>query len=94
VLLAEAWNGTRWRIQATPSPAGSTGSEFLAVSCSAAPACTAAGATTISTAAGRGASGGTSMTVSLAERWNGTAVGDTAGQSMIGVTLAMTTAGS
>ncbi len=70
VLLAEAWNGTKWRIQATPSPAGSTGSEFLAVSCSAAAACTAAGATTISTPAG--ASGGSSMTVSLAERWNGT----------------------
>ncbi|HET7244427.1 MAG TPA: hypothetical protein VFJ07_06275 [Streptosporangiaceae bacterium] len=72
VLLAEAWNGTRWRIQATPSPAGSTGSEFLAVSCSAAAACTAVGATTISTQGGRIASGGTSTTVSLAERWNGT----------------------
>lgn len=72
VLLAEAWNGTNWRIQATPSPAGSTGSEFLAASCSAAAACTAVGATTISTPGGRGASGGGSMTVSLAERWNGT----------------------
>jgi hypothetical protein len=71
-LLAEAWNGTSWHIQATPSPAGSTGSEFLAVSCSAAAACTAVGATTISTPGGRGASGGSSMTVSLAERWNGT----------------------
>ena len=71
-LLAEAWNGTSWHIQATPSPAGATGSEFLAVSCSAAAACTAVGATTISTPGGRGASGGTSMTVSLAERWNGT----------------------
>jgi hypothetical protein len=70
-LLAEAWNGTSWHIQATPSPAGSTGSEFLAVSCSAAAACTAVGATTISAPGGRGASGGTSMTVSLAERWNG-----------------------
>ncbi len=69
-LLAESWNGTSWHIQATPSPAGSTGSEFLAVSCSAAAACTAVGATTISTP---GASGGTSMTMSLAERWNGTA---------------------
>jgi hypothetical protein len=70
VLLAEGWNGASWHIQATPSPAGSTGSEFLAVSCSAAAACTAAGATTISTP--RRASGGTSMTVALAERWNGT----------------------
>src|SRR5215472_7548938 len=72
VLLAEAWNGTKWSIQATPSPAGSTGSEFLAVSCSAAAACTAVGATTISARAGRSASGGSSVTVSLAERWNGT----------------------
>ena len=72
VLLAEAWNGTKWSIQATPSPAGSTGSEFLAVSCSAAAACTAVGATTISARAGRSASGGSSQTVSLAERWNGT----------------------
>ena len=71
-LLAEAWNGTSWHIQATPGLAGFTGSEFLAVSCSAAAACTAVGATTISTPGGRGASGGTSMTVSLAERWNGT----------------------
>jgi len=70
VLLAEAWNGASWHIQATPSPAGSTGSEFLAVSCSAAGACTAVGATTVSKP--RRASGGTSMTVSLAERWNGT----------------------
>jgi hypothetical protein len=64
VLLAEAWNGTSWHIQVTPGPAGSTGSEFLAVSCSAAAACTAVGATTISTQ-------GASATVSLAERWNG-----------------------
>ena len=71
VLLAEAWNGTGWSIQATPSPAGSTGSEFLAVSCTAAAACTAVGATTISTPGGHRASG-SSMTVSLAERWNGT----------------------
>src|SRR5215469_1742946 len=71
VLLAEAWNGTKWSIQATPSPAGSTGSEFLAVSCSAPAACTAVGATTISTQGGRSASGGSSVTVSLAERWNG-----------------------
>ena len=69
-LLAEAWNGTSWHIQATPSPGGSTGSEFLAVSCSAAAACTAVGATTISTPGDT--SSGTSMTVSLAERWNGT----------------------
>src|SRR5215831_16027412 len=74
VMLAEAWNGTRWSIQATPSPAGATGSEFLAVSCTAPGACTAVGAVTISSAAPRdgGTSGGGSMTVGLAERWNGT----------------------
>ena len=72
-LLAESWNGSAWRVQATPAPAGSTGSEFLAVSRSAAAACTPAGATTISGAAGPGGcSSGGSRTVSLAERWNGT----------------------
>jgi hypothetical protein len=74
-LLAEAWDGTKWHIQATPAPAGSTGSEFLAVSCSAAAACTAVGATTIATPASGGSrsgGSGSSMTVSLAERWNGT----------------------
>jgi len=72
-LLAEAWHGSAWNIQATPAPAGSTGSEFLAVSCSATAACIAVGATTISGAAGRpgASSGGSSTTVSLAERWNG-----------------------
>jgi len=74
VLLAEAWNGRTWAIQATPAPAGSTGSEFLAVSCSAPAACTAVGATTISAATGPGSSGsgGAGQTVSLAERWDGT----------------------
>jgi len=42
--LAEAWNGTRWRIQATPNPAGATSSGLSAVSCSSAGACTAVGA--------------------------------------------------
>jgi len=100
VLLAEAWNGTKWRIQATPSPAGSTGSEFLAVSCSAPAACTAVGATTISTPGGRGASGGSSMTVSLAERWNGTSwriqatpnPGRSVGTGLAGVSCSATTA--
>lgn len=59
--LAEAWNGSRWRIQRTPGPAGSLGGELLAVSCSSAKACTAAGS--------YGASSGQGRT--LAERWNG-----------------------
>jgi hypothetical protein len=75
VMLAERWNGTTWRIQATPSPAGATGSVLFAVSCVATGACTAVGSVTISSAASRdgGNSGGSSMTVGLAERWNGTA---------------------
>jgi hypothetical protein len=68
-LLAEAWNGRAWSIQATPAPAGSTQSEFLAVSCTVAAACTAVGATETG-GAGRAGSG-SGMTVSLAERWNG-----------------------
>ena len=78
VMLAERWNGTRWRIQVTPSPAGATGSELLAVSCAATGACTAVGSVTIGSAGGRAAttasrnSGGSTTTVELAERWNGT----------------------
>ena len=78
VMLAERWNGTRWRIQVTPSPAGATGSELLAVSCAATGVCTAVGSVTIGSAGGRAAtaasrnSGGSTTTVGLAERWNGT----------------------
>jgi len=61
VLLAGAWNGKTWRLQATPSPAGSLGSELLAVSCSSPRACTAAGSYV-----GRARKG-----LTLAERWNG-----------------------
>ncbi|MBO0816130.1 MAG: hypothetical protein J2P30_13440, partial [Actinobacteria bacterium] len=75
VMLVEQWNGAGWRIQATPSPAGATGSYLAAVSCTAPGACTAVGAVTISSAASReaGSSGGSSTTVGLAERWNGAA---------------------
>jgi len=41
--LAERWNGTSWSIQGVPAPSGSLASELLAVSCSTATACTAAG---------------------------------------------------
>jgi hypothetical protein len=41
--LAETWNGTTWRIQPTPNPAGSFGSYLTGVSCAAAGACTAVG---------------------------------------------------
>jgi hypothetical protein len=41
--LAEMWNGTKWAIQATPNPGGSTFSRLDGVSCTAASACTATG---------------------------------------------------
>ena len=53
--LAERWNGSRWQLQATPSPTGS--SQLIGVSCTSPSACTAVG--------------GTSLGRTLAERWNG-----------------------
>jgi hypothetical protein len=44
VPLAEAWNGSAWTIQATPSPSGPTYNPLQGVSCTAAAACTAVGA--------------------------------------------------
>ena len=61
--VAESWNGTTWQVQTVPVPAGSTFSEFLAVSCSSALACTAGGTS----------SNSSFQTSALAERWNGTA---------------------
>jgi hypothetical protein len=58
--IAELWNGTSWSGQTLPLPFGASDAQLLAVSCSAATACTAVGASE---------SGGTSKT--LAERWNG-----------------------
>jgi hypothetical protein len=43
LTLAEAWNGTSWAIQTTPSPKGSPGSYLNGVSCTSAAACTAVG---------------------------------------------------
>jgi hypothetical protein len=63
VNLAEAWNGTSWRVQAIPTPMGSTGSSLFAVSCTSASACTAVG--NYGNAAGR--------VLAMAERWNGKA---------------------
>src|SRR5260370_569637 len=62
VTLAEAWNGTSWRIQPTQDPAGSHGSELVAVSCRSPGACTAAGDYVT----------GANVDATLAERWNGT----------------------
>ena len=61
VSLAEAWNGTSWRVQAVPAPKGSTSSALFGVSCTSPTACTAVG--DYNTAAGR--------SLVLAERWNG-----------------------
>jgi hypothetical protein len=62
VNLAEAWNGTSWRVQAVPAPNGSASSSLFGVSCTSPGACTAVGY--YSTAAGRA--------LAVAERWNGT----------------------
>jgi hypothetical protein len=59
VTLAEQWDGVKWIVEPTPSIPGAPYAVLSAVSCSAAAACTAVGATT---AAGFG---------TLAERWNG-----------------------
>ena len=63
VTLAERWNGSSWAIQATPNPAGALGSALLRVACTSASACTAVGYDNNSA----------NVTVTLAERWNGTA---------------------
>ena len=60
--LAERWNGTAWRIQAIPLPAGTRNADLSGVSCTSASACVAVGGYTAST--GR--------PFDLAERWNGT----------------------
>jgi len=60
VLLAEAWNGTRWKVLKTPHPPRSTASLLNQVSCTSARHCVAVG----SRGTGRNAS-------ALAEIWNG-----------------------
>jgi hypothetical protein len=63
LTLAEAWNGTTWTIQPTPSPTGVLTGRLSAVSCTTPTACTAVGGYTNSSGA----------SVTLAEAWNGTA---------------------
>jgi hypothetical protein len=58
--LAEAWNGTSWSIRSTPSPGGTTTTQFDSVSCSSASACVAVGYYL------------TPSYTMLAEVWNGT----------------------
>jgi hypothetical protein len=42
--LVERWDGTRWRVEAAPAPAGTDDSPLAAVSCSATRSCSAVGA--------------------------------------------------
>jgi hypothetical protein len=63
LTLAEVWNGATWKIQATPSPTGSTYSILTGVSC------TSTASTTACTAVGDYE--GTSGEFTLAEVWNG-----------------------
>ena len=63
VTLAESWNGAAWAIQTTPDPSGAEGSALAGVSCTSASACTAVGFYYTST----------SIALTLAESWNGTA---------------------
>ena len=63
--LAERWNGTAWKVETTPNPVGSTGSELTGVSCSSSTACTAVGGYS-------SGSGSEAFGAPLAERWNGT----------------------
>jgi hypothetical protein len=58
--LAEHWNGSSWKIQATPIPSDSVESQLDAVSCSSATSCTAVGLFS-----------GPAYLVLLAEHWNG-----------------------
>ncbi len=61
VNLAEAWNGTRWRVQAVPNPKGSANGSLHGISCTSRSACTAVGS--YDNAAGH--------VLAVAERWNG-----------------------
>jgi hypothetical protein len=63
VTLAEAWNGTDWATEKTPSRPSSSGRKLEAVSCTSVHACTAVGSATDRVGAG----------VTLAEAWNGVA---------------------
>ncbi len=58
--LAERWNGTRWRVQATPNPPGGQNIFLTSVACPTRHACTAFGLNL--TGAGP---------LTLAERWSG-----------------------
>lgn len=77
--LAESWNGTKWKIQASPNPSGSLTSILTAVSCTRPRACQAVGFNLSN-----------SGSLPLAERWNGTkwAVQTTPSPAGTGIDLA------
>jgi len=62
IPLVEAWNGRIWVIQLAPSPAGSTDSELVGVSCLSARACMAVGDSSLDVYP---------YGLTLAETWNG-----------------------
>ncbi len=62
VTLAEAWNGTSWRKQPTPNPAGGSNLHLTGASCVSPGSCEAVGSYLVRNGAAR---------VGLAERWNG-----------------------
>jgi len=61
VMLAEAWNGTRWRRQPIPIPPGATASSLVSVSCPSRSACTAVGMDNTKSGS----------TTTLVQAWNG-----------------------
>ena len=63
--LAEAWNGTAWRVAPTPPPQVPGGTALGTVSCTSPASCMAVGYA--------GFSNGSGASVTLAESWNGTA---------------------
>jgi hypothetical protein len=61
LTLAESWNGTEWKTQATPNPASSESASLTAISCATGTECEAAGSGIVA--------GAESL---FAEGWNGT----------------------
>ena len=60
--LTEAWNGTAWSVQTTPTPSGASVSSFSGISCASTTSCMAVGSYFNS-----------STQFTLAETWNGSA---------------------
>ena len=60
VSLVERWNGTNWKVQSTPNPAGAMITILFGVSCTSATACAATGRVQ-----------GNGEQFPVAERWDG-----------------------